>query len=190
MNISTNRSRVGFTLVELLVVIAIIGILIGMLLPAVQAVRSTARRVTCANKVRQLALAIHNYESAHKVFPINQVGPGQSDGAGGYQAGYYSWLVPLLPFVEQETCTTNLICVSTMVMEVTSRLVNLTQMPSLPPHHWTCCCVRQMKHLTTTHTWEPATRVPAITLATLVGRLRPLALLEKDLRIATAESFL
>ena len=102
MNISTNRSRVGFTLVELLVVIAIIGILIGMLLPAVQAVRSTARRVTCANKVRQLALAVHNYESAHKVFPINQVGPGQSDGAGGYQAGYYSWLVPLLPFVEQE----------------------------------------------------------------------------------------
>ena len=102
MNISTNRSRYGFTLVELLVVIAIIGILIGMLLPAVQAVRSTARRITCANKIKQLGLAIHNYESANMTFPVSQVGPGMSDGAGGYQAGYYSWLVPLLPFIEQE----------------------------------------------------------------------------------------
>ena len=102
MNTSTNRIRTGFTLVELLVVIAIIGILIGMLLPAVQAVRSSARRISCANKMRQLALAVHNYESAHMTFPVSQVGPGRSDGAGGYQAGYYSWLVPLLPFVEQE----------------------------------------------------------------------------------------
>jgi len=102
MNNSTNRFRSGFTLVELLVVIAIIGILIGMLLPAVQAVRSTARRTTCANKMRQLGLAIHNYESANMLFPVNQVGPGMSDGSGGFQAGYYSWLVPLLPFVEQD----------------------------------------------------------------------------------------
>ena len=102
MNISTKRSRVGFTLVELLVVIAIIGILIGMLLPAVQAVRSSARRISCANNMRQLGLAVHNYESAHMAFPVNQVGPGESDGAGGHKSGYYSWLVPLLPFVEQE----------------------------------------------------------------------------------------
>ena len=101
MNISTNRIRVGFTLVELLVVIAIIGILIGMLLPAVQSVRSSARRISCANKMRQLSLAVHNYESAHRTFPVSQVGPGASDGADGLQAGYYSWLVPLLPFVEQ-----------------------------------------------------------------------------------------
>jgi prepilin-type N-terminal cleavage/methylation domain-containing protein len=59
----------GFTLVELLVVIAIIGILIGMLLPAVQQVRESARRAACMNKVRQLALACHNFQSAYQRFP-------------------------------------------------------------------------------------------------------------------------
>ena len=91
----------GFTLVELLVVIAIIGILIGMLLPAVQSVRAAARRSACANNVRQIALAIHNYESAINRFPENQIGPGLPDGSGAFQTGYYSWLVPILPQLEQ-----------------------------------------------------------------------------------------
>ena len=95
------QKQSGFTLVELLVVIAIIGILIGLLLPAVQSVRSAARRISCANKIRQLGLAVHNYHSAHRVFPVNQIGPGVSDGNGGLGPGYYSWLVPLLPFLEQ-----------------------------------------------------------------------------------------
>jgi len=79
-------------------VIAIIGILIGMLLPAVQQVRAAARRIQCANNMRQIAIAVHNYESSHRSFPVNQIGPGE-DGSG--KGGYYSWLVPLLPFVEQ-----------------------------------------------------------------------------------------
>lgn len=85
------RMRSGFTLVELLVVIAIIGILIGMLLPAVQQVREAARRTACANNIRQLGLAVHNYASAHDShFPM--LGEAEE---GGH------WSAFILPFVEQ-----------------------------------------------------------------------------------------
>lgn len=97
---STNIKN-GFTLVELLVVIAIIGILISMLLPAVQSVRAAARRAVCSNHLKQIGLSFHNYESALQKFPVNQIGPGASNGSGGFSTGYYSWLVPLLPHLEQ-----------------------------------------------------------------------------------------
>ncbi|MEL7498370.1 MAG: DUF1559 domain-containing protein [Planctomycetota bacterium] len=99
-------TRKGFTLVELLVVIAIIGILIGMLLPAVQQVREAARRTQCLNNLRQIALAALNFESAHMAFPT----------AGGCSDAYHDpnqqnrplygfqnagWMYQVLPFMEQ-----------------------------------------------------------------------------------------
>lgn len=101
MSQQSSRRYTGFTLIELLVVIAIIGILVGLLLPAVQSVRAAARRTSCANNMRQIALSVHNYESSHRKFPVNQIGPGNPNGSGEFETGYYSWLVPLLPYVEQ-----------------------------------------------------------------------------------------
>ena len=83
----------GFTLVELLVVIAIIGILVGLLLPAVQSAREAARRTQCMNNLKQFGLAMHNHESAYKVFPQSR----PFDKAGGRT----SWCIVVLDFIEQ-----------------------------------------------------------------------------------------
>jgi prepilin-type N-terminal cleavage/methylation domain-containing protein/prepilin-type processing-associated H-X9-DG protein len=83
-------NRRAFTLVELLVVIAIIGVMVGLLLPAVQSAREAARRMSCSNNLRQLGLAVHNYESAYRVLPR----------AGTLDADF-SVQARILPFVEQ-----------------------------------------------------------------------------------------
>ena len=85
------RRMHGFTLVELLVVIAIIGILIALLLPAVQAAREAARRLQCTNNLKQTALALHNYHTTHRTFP-----------PGGIKSNELSFIVFILPYVEQQ----------------------------------------------------------------------------------------
>ena len=113
-----SKKQSGFTLVELLVVIAIIGILIGMLLPAVQSVREAARRTSCSNNMRQLGIACANFESAMQHFPSSGVGAadhwwtrnvqfGQQElvGPGGSQPAYRKetagWFYQIAPHVEQ-----------------------------------------------------------------------------------------
>ncbi len=95
----SKSSRKGFTLVELLVVIAIIGILVGLLLPAVQAAREASRRMSCSNNMRQLALALHNYESAAKVLP--PMGYTNNPGLGRNRWRRYSYVLSILPYIEQ-----------------------------------------------------------------------------------------
>lgn len=104
--IATSRSlmktrRQGFTIVELLVVIGIIGLLIALLLPAVQAAREAARRAQCSSHLKQIGLALHNYHDSHRCFPPFFISrAGNPSRIADVDKGA-NWLVFLLPYVEQ-----------------------------------------------------------------------------------------
>lgn len=116
-SVKARRNLAGFTLVELLVVIAIIGILVGLLLPAVQAAREAARRMSCGNNIRQIGIAMHNFESTYKKLPPAgvqlsgslttpnaELAQFQKVGTTGLSGAHYaqsSFLVLILPYLEQ-----------------------------------------------------------------------------------------
>ena len=116
--------RQGFTLIELLVVIAIIAILIALLLPAVQQAREAARRTQCKNNLKQLGLAVHNFESTYSKLPH----PGQCDSTGGAATVYMTQSTPtlLLPYVEQANAYALMDSQLTRAQMVTNAVYDMT----------------------------------------------------------------
>jgi prepilin-type N-terminal cleavage/methylation domain-containing protein len=127
------KSKAGFTLVELLVVIAIIGVMVGLLLPAVQAAREAARRMSCQNNLKQIGLALHNYHDTHNTFP-----PGAVWGVGPrapFTLPYHhTWNVMILPFMEQQGLYDSInkaLPIWPQVLPTTNQLIISQQIPTL-----------------------------------------------------------
>ena len=96
------RHRSGFTLIELLVVIAIIGVLVGLLLPAVQQAREAARRSACSNNMKQQGLALHSYADVNKEqFPVGWIGEFENGEIHGDEGEGWGFASRMLPFIEE-----------------------------------------------------------------------------------------
>ena len=131
-----SRNRSGFTLVELLVVIAIIGILIALLLPAIQAAREAARQLQCSSNLKQMGIALHAYHETQESFPAGW----------GYDVCSWSWSALILPYVEQDNVH-RLLDFShqfnqepNMSGEAIRRLITMYQCPSAPDNVLVTCC--------------------------------------------------
>lgn len=127
MDIRKRRGEAGFTLVELLVVIAIIGILVALLLPAVQSARESARRTECTNNVKQLSLGLLTYEETHKHFPYGVTNPINQAGSVALDTDRNCWLHRILPNIEQQTLSDGL----NQHMETASNASALNYVPLL-----------------------------------------------------------
>src|SRR5262245_10399427 len=101
-NPPTQGRRPAFTLIELLVVIAIIAVLIALLVPAVQRAREAANRTTCTNNLKQMGIALHNYENSYNIFPAGSVHLHPTSGLANI-----NWGISLLPFLEQGNLANN-----------------------------------------------------------------------------------
>ena len=118
-----NRKR-GFTLVELLVVVAVIGILVGMLLPAVAMVRESARRTECLNNLKQIGLAVHNYESARQLYPPSRAAD-----------QFLTWPVYLMPYLEMQNLYDGMMLQKTYSEqdpEIVNKIMPMMLCPSRP----------------------------------------------------------
>lgn len=123
------RRAFGFTLVELLVVIAIIGILVALLLPAIQAAREAARRSQCSNNLKQLGLGLHNYHDTHGWFPPGVIA--NTLNAGTTPPANMSWMPMLLPFIEQSALHDQLL--PYMVTRASSNFPSALMNSVIPP---------------------------------------------------------
>lgn len=143
----------GFTLVEILVVIGLIGVIVAILLPAVQAAREAARRMQCGNNLKQIGLGIHNYHSAFKCFPMQSSGTGiEGDIVWYLNNKRLSWLVPILPHIEQQALWEQI---------STAGIFNAVQYNAMGPMTWS---LNYTPWRSTVETYrcpsDPATRLP------------------------------